>query len=186
MGLFGIGDVGRRRDPLLNHNFQISLVDTSSPLAFIGSVAMSAMFGPAIGGFSECTGLEMTMQAEEYKEGGRNGAVLKFPNRVTWSPLTLKRGIAVDTQLWDWFYGFVQGTGKRRDGVVTLMDASQSAAFMWFFRRGLPTKWTGPALNAAQSNVAIEAIEIAHEGIHLIPGIGAVTSSIGTLGGLIG
>lgn len=186
MGLFGLGGVGDRVDPLLAHNFTVSLVDTSSPLAFIGSVAMSAMFTAAVASFSECTGLEMTMQAEEYKEGGRNGEVLKFPNRVTWSPITLKRGVAVSTDLWDWLYGFAQGTGKRRDGVVMLMDESQSPAFVWFFRRGLPTKWTGPALNASQNSVAIEALEIAHEGIHLIPGIGAVTSGLGTLGGIVG
>ena len=52
------------------------------------------------------------MQAEEYREGGRNGEVLKFPNRVTWSPITLKRGVAVSTDLWDWLYGFVTGHGQ--------------------------------------------------------------------------
>ncbi len=67
-----------------------------------------------------------------------------------------------------------------------LMDETQSPAFIWFFRRGLPTKWSGPALNAAQSAVAIETLEITHEGIHLIPGVGAASPGQGTLGGLVG
>lgn len=185
MALLGLGDPGTRHDPLLNHNFLISLVDTSSPLAFVASFAVSAIVDVAVGGFMECAGLEMAMSAEEYKEGGRNGAVLKFPSRVTWTPLTLKRGVSTSTELWDWFFGFVEGNGRRRDGVITLMDETQSPAFIWFFRRGLPTKYSGPSLNASQSNVAIESIEIAHEGLHLIPGIGPIAAGIGTLGGLI-
>ena len=46
----------------------------------------------ALGGFSECSGLEMSMQVEEYKEGGRNGAVLKFPTRVNWTNITSSAG----------------------------------------------------------------------------------------------
>ena len=180
------GAIGARQDPVLAHNFVISLVDSSSPLALSASPPGSSLADVAVAGFSECSGLEMTMQAEEYKEGGRNGAALKFPNRVSWSPLVLKRGVTAGTELWDWFYGFVLGTGTRRDGVVMLLDESHAPVFAWFFRRGLPTKWTGPTLNAAQNAVAIEAIEITHEGIHLIPGLGGVSAGAGTLGGLVG
>ena len=78
----------------LNHNFVVTLVDSSSPLAGRREPRDCSLAGDA--GFSECAGLEMSMQPEEYKEGGRNGAVLKFPNRVTWTNLTLKRGAAPD------------------------------------------------------------------------------------------
>lgn len=184
MDLFG--SVGTRHDPLLNHNFVVSLVDTSSTLAFVASVGVSFIASSAVGAFSECTGLEMTMQPEEYKEGGRNGAVLKFPSRITWAPIVLKRGVSVNTDLWDWFNGFVVGEGKRRDGTIMLMDETQSPAFVWFFTRGLPTKYTGPALHAAQNNVAIESLEITHEGLHLVPGFGAIAAGISKLGGIIG
>lgn len=165
--------VGARADPLLNHHFIVSLLDSSSGLADPAAAASEAIGDVAVGGFSECSGLEFTMQPEEYKEGGRNGAVLKFPSRVTWSNLTLKKGIGIGTALWDWHYGFVEGRGKRRDGLIVLLDAQRRPALIWFFRRGLPVKYSGPALNATQSSVAIEAIEIAHEGIHQVAGIGA-------------
>jgi phage tail-like protein len=173
---------GQRHDPPLNHNFVVTLVDSSSLLAAGASLAVGGL--TADGGFSECTGLEMSMTPEEYKEGGRNGAVLKFPGRVAWSNVTLKRGAALSSTLWDWHYGFVVGSGRRRDGVITMLDAARRPAVVWFFRRGLPIKYTGPTFNATQNSVAIETIEIAHEGIHLIAGVGAGTI-VGAIAGKV-
>ncbi|MFC5741352.1 phage tail protein [Dyella tabacisoli] len=174
-----------RTDPLLNHNFLISLIDTSSLLSVIGTIA-SKVLDSAVGGFSECTGIDMAMAPEEYKEGGRNGGLLKFPTRVTWSNLTLKRGLANSTELWDWHYGFAIGEGKRRDGMITLLDEQRSTRCIWYFTRGLPIKYTGPALNATQNNVAIEAIEIAHEGLYQVGGLGTISGAIGAIAGLVG
>ncbi|MBB3219837.1 phage tail protein [Pseudoduganella umbonata] len=180
-----LSDTGARHDPPLNHNFMISLIDTSSPLAAIGSLALSAVLDVLVGGFTECSGLEMSMTPEEYKEGGRNGAVLKFPSRVTWSNLTLRKGVGIGTSLWDWHYGFVAGKGKRRDGVIVLLDATGLPAAMWYFSRGLPIKYSGPALNATQNNVAIESIEVAHEGLYQVPGIGIAGGAAALIGGLV-
>ena len=69
-----------RSDPVLNHNFVVSLIDTSSTLAILGSAALSAIFDVALGGFSECSGLEMSLKTEDFREGGNNGAVLHFPS----------------------------------------------------------------------------------------------------------
>jgi phage tail-like protein len=167
------GAVGVRSDPLLNHNFIISLVDSSSTLALSGPSALAAIADVGLGGFSECSGLEMSLQVEEYKEGGRNSAVLKFPTRVSWSNITLKRGVGTGTALWDWHYGFVEGKGKRRDGIIALMNSQRVPNNIWYFQRGLPVKYTGPSLNATQNNVAIESIEIAHEGIYQLPSVDA-------------
>ena len=118
---------GVRADPLLNHNFIVSLIDSSSTLGALGALAGGGILDVALGGFSECTGLEMSMQPEEYKEGGRNGAVLKFPSRITWTNLTLKKGIGIGTALWDWHYGFVEGRGRRRDGSIMLLNEQRAA-----------------------------------------------------------
>ena len=162
-----ISKTALRDDPVLSHNFVISLIDTSS--ALVGSLTLSAILDVALGGFSECTGLEMSLQVEEYKEGGRNSEVLKFPTRLTWSNITLKKGIGASTALWDWQYGFATGNGRRRDGIIMLLTDLQVPNNVWYFRRGLPVKYAGPALNATQNNVAIESIEITHEGIYQIP-----------------
>ena len=166
-----------RNDPVLNHNFVVSLLDSSSVLATVGSALVSTLLDVVVGGFSECQGLEASMKIEECNEGGNNCTVLKFPGRVSWRDITLKRGVAANSSLWDWFYGFARGHGKRRDGVIALLNERLAPSNIWYFRRGLPLKYSGPQMNATQTNVAIESIEIAHEGIYQLPFIGLVGST---------
>jgi phage tail-like protein len=179
-----IGGLGVHLDPLMAYNFTINLLDSSSTLSILKSAVMDVL----IGGFSECTGLEMALEVEEYKEGGRNGAVLKFPTRVTWSPLVLKHGMGAGNGLWDWHYGFATGKGKRKDGIITLMNDLKMPAHIWQFRRGLPVKYSGPALIAGQTSVAIETIEIQHEGLWQVPfvGYGAAVASFATSSAITG
>ncbi|MBR0820216.1 phage tail protein [Bradyrhizobium liaoningense] len=172
-----------RSDPMLNHNFVVSLLDTSSVLATVGSALVSGLLDVAVGGFSECQGLEASMKVEEFNEGGNNGAVLKFPGRVSWTNITLKRGVAGNSSLWDWFYGFVEGRGKRRDGVIVLLNEMMVPNNIWYFRRGLPLKYSGPQMNATQNNVAIESMEISHEGIYQLPFVGLASSLSSALTG---
>lgn len=174
--------VGARHDPALNNNFVISLLDSTSGLVPAAPPAMAGVLDTTVGGFAECSGLELTMQPEEYKEGGNNGAVLKFASRVTWANLTLKRGITDSAELWDWHFSYIEGRGRRRDGVIVLLNAARAPVQAWYFRRGLPVKYSGPSLNGSQNSVAIEAIEIAHEGIHQVPGVGGRPGVGGTAG----
>jgi phage tail-like protein len=172
-----------RSDPVLNHNFVVSLLDTSSVLATIGSALKSAVSDVALGGFAECSGLDMSMKVEEYNEGGNNGTVLKFPGRVSSGNITLKKGQGTSSALWDWHYGFVTGSGKRRDGVIVLLSDLHIPNNIWYFRRGLPLKYSGPAMNATQNSVAIESIEIAHEGLWQVPYVGLGGAAVGAIAG---
>ena len=173
---------GARTDPALGHNFMISLLDSTSVLTPASPPALAGILDSAVGGFSECSGLELTLQAEEYKEGGNNGSVLKFASRATWSNITLKRGVTANAELWQWHFSFVEGRGKRRDGVIVLLDGARLPVQVWYFRRGLPVKYSGPSLNAAQHAVAIESIEIGHEGIYQVSGGGAGAGLAGVAG----
>jgi phage tail-like protein len=118
------------------------------------------------GGFTECSGLESTMTPEEHKEGG-SMTVLRFPQRMTWSNIRLKRGVTVSDDLWNWYFAYLQGKGRRRDGIITLQNELHVPFKAWRFKRGIPVKWSGPSMNAGQSQVAVEEIEIAHEGLEL-------------------
>jgi phage tail-like protein len=153
-----------RVDPYRGFNFLITLVDSPSSA---GAPLKPLQTAPA-GGFSECSGLEFSMDIEEYREGGNNATVLRFPTRIKWMNLRLKNGLALSDDLWNWHYNLVQGNVARRDGVVTLQDEERNPVKAWSFTRGLPVKWTGPTLNAMQSQVAFEEIEIAHEGLRLL------------------
>lgn len=169
-----------RRDPLLGFNFHVSLFDsTTSPGAGLTSIVLQPLIANPAAGFSECSGLEMTLDLEDYNEGGNNGTVLKFPKRVKYSELTLKKGVTKDTQLFDWFYGYTQGAGKRKDGVITLRDALGKPHTVWGFSRGLPSKYSGPQMNAQQSAVAIQSITITHEGLYQMGGAAALGAAIG-------
>ncbi|PYS76659.1 MAG: hypothetical protein DMF66_13530, partial [Acidobacteria bacterium] len=72
-------------DPIFAYNFTITLIDTSSTWAVVKSIAFALAADIVLGGFTECTGLEMSMEVEEIKEGGLNGTLLKFPKAVKWS-----------------------------------------------------------------------------------------------------
>lgn len=164
---------GNRIDPVPAFNFVISLLDSPSQLmSVLGDIRRAP-----IAGFSECTGLESTIDVEEYKEGGNNSGVLKFATRTTHSAITLRRGVGLNNDLWEWHNGFVLGRGKRRDGLIILQDEDHKAVRSWRIRRALPIKYSGPSLNANQSAVAIEELQIAHEGLELVSAPGGATEA---------
>ena len=162
---------GVRADPVLNHNFVVSLIDTTQHARRPrrarrrrrSSTSPSAASASARASRCRCS-------PRSTRRAAATAPCSSFPSRVTWTNLTLKKGIGVGTALWDWHYGFVEGRGKRRDGVDRAARTTRTLpSNIWYFRRGLPVKYTGPSLNATQNNVAIESIEIAHEGIHQVP-----------------
>jgi phage tail-like protein len=160
------GTPGERSDPFPAFRFIIALIDSSSTLSS-ESNGTSSIENSALGGFSECSGLEMSMEIHEYKEGGVNNYVHQFVTRANFSKITLKRGIVLSDDLWKWHYDYVQGKGKRKDGTIALMNEEGKRVKVWMFKRGIPSKWTGPSFNATQNGVAIETLEISHEGIEL-------------------
>jgi phage tail-like protein len=153
-----------REDPLGCFNFYITLIDSSD----LAGTSISVVSNYFVAGFSECSGLDASMEILDYREGGQNAYVHKFATRATYSNITLKHGVVYQfDDLWTWYYAWVQGTGKRKDGLITLEDEGRNPVKVWKFKRGIPLKWVGPALNASQSAVAIESLEIAHEGIEM-------------------
>jgi phage tail-like protein len=75
----------------------------------------------------------------------------------------LKRGVTTDGTLRDWHMALLKGQVQRRDGMIFLRDESGQDVLAWHFERGLPVKWSGPALNAGSSEASIETLEIAYE-----------------------
>jgi phage tail-like protein len=170
---------GKREDPVCAFNFAISLMDASSGTGgAVTTLAINTLTHNIDAGFNECSGLEMTLETEEYMEGGVNETVHKFPTRIKWGKLVLKKGLLTKTDLWDWIYGFTLGKVVRKDGVITLLNEKGLTHTAWQFMNGLPTKWTGPSLNSQQSAVAFESIEIEHEGLKLLTGASGLGAAI--------
>ena len=168
-------------DPLAAFIFRVALIDTSSTLSTITS-GVSAAVG---GGFTEVTGLDASLSVEDYLEGGVNGYTHHFPTRIAFSNITLKRGITLSEDLWNWHYSFVQGKGKRRDGMIFLQNELKIPVKTWIFKGALPLKWVGPTFNAGASAIAIESLELAHEGLDLLsPGALAAAAADAVTGAL--
>jgi phage tail-like protein len=128
------------------------------------------------GAFQECTGLEVEMDVQEYLEGGRNDGVIRRVGRAKYQNIVLKRGMffggtgQVNGELWRWLQSIVAGERPvpRYDGIVEVMSVADTVVARWVFRRGLPTRISGPQLNARTGEVAIEELHIGHEGLRLV------------------
>lgn len=121
------------------------------------------------GAFAECSGLEATMEPKTIKEGGRNWGAIQRSGKVSFATLVLKRGMTTSRDLWTW-YEFV-GTGKyahRLNAVVTLFDTAGKSIMAWKLTNAMPIKFKAADLNAKNSEVAIEELHMAHEGMSLL------------------
>jgi phage tail-like protein len=139
----------QRHDPYKAFNFRVE----------IDGVARAA--------FREVGGLESETAVIEYRAGGEPTTVRKLPGLTKYANIVLRRGITQDAELWNWRQTVVQGNVDRRNGSVILLDDDGTEVLRWNFFHGWIAKWEGPALNAQANEVAIETIEIAHEGLEL-------------------
>lgn len=138
---------GERVDPYLNVRFHVELDSL------------------IVGGFQSVEGLEVELETEEYEEGGVNHYTHVLPTRLTYSNLTLQRGLTTSDELWDWMSESIHGTAERKNGRIILLDSAGQQKQAWEFIDGYPVRWEGPEFSADGGDVAIEALEIAHHGI---------------------
>lgn len=141
---------GKRSDPLGQFNFLIEID------------------GVVKGGFSEASGLTTDTNVVEYREGQEQSLTTrKLPGLMKYNNIVLKRGWTRDRSLWEWRRKVIEGKTQRASGAIVLLDEARNEALRWNFTEAWPSKWEGPALNAKTSEVAIETLEIAHEGLTL-------------------
>ncbi|MBV5316386.1 MAG: phage tail protein [Desulfobulbaceae bacterium] len=118
------------------------------------------------GAFSECSGLEVTMEPKSIKEGGRNWGAAQRMGAINFGTVVLKRGLTSTADLWAWFNLVGEGAYAQRLNVtITLFDQSGKGLFSWTLRKALPIKFKAPDLNASNNEVAIEELHLVHEGL---------------------
>ena len=121
------------------------------------------------GAFAECTGLEATMEPKVIKAGGHNYGAAQRAGTVTFSTVILKRGMTTSRDLWNWF-DLVTAQHKyahRLSVVITVHDHQNQPFLNYQLKNVLPTKFKGGDLNARGSEVGIEELHLAHEGLHI-------------------
>ena len=145
----------REQDPFGNFRFKLELGDVE------------------VAGFAECSGLNIETKVMEYKEGGNNATTLKFPEPASFGNVTLKRGVTNSNELIEWQLDVVSGTFSKNARAnnpsiaIVLMNEKGEDVRRWNLIRAFPVKWVGPDLKASASEVAIETLELAHEGIQI-------------------
>ena len=122
------------------------------------------------GEFSECDGLEMTIEPKTIREGGNNSRPIHLVGPVSYGQLTLKRGMTSDFGLWEWFEAVQRTDGHGLRGTAEIAIQSQDALVesrtdrVVFSLTGcLPLKLKSPGLNAKDGQVAIEEMQVAYE-----------------------
>ena len=141
---------GQRNDPYRSFNFRVEID------------------GLTVGSFSECSGLTSDGDAVDYREGTDLPLnVRKLVGLRKYSNISLKRGYTQNRELWDWYRNIVNGVADRRNGTIILMDEERKDVLRWDFENGWPNKIEAPSFKASGNEVAIESIEIVHEGLKL-------------------
>lgn len=119
--------------------------------------------------FQEVTGLDVAAQPIEYRHGNSaTFSTIKMPGVQKYGNVTLKKGVfKSDYKFWDWYNQIKMNTIKRTTISVALLDERGSATMVWTLINAWPTKISGTDLKSEGNEVAIESIEIAHEGLTL-------------------
>jgi phage tail-like protein len=138
---------GQRVDPYGNFNFLVE----------IDGIARAA--------FSDVSGFDTTIDVTEYREGGENTTPRKLPGQAKYSNIVLKWGLTSDRELYDWMLQTTQGDIQRKNGSIVALDSAGNEVVRWNFRNAWPAKWDGPDYTAKGNDVAIETLELAHEGV---------------------
>ncbi len=139
-------------DPYMVYNFSVE----------IGGVILA--------GFSEVSGLSSEIDLESYEEGGLNGYVHKFPKHTTYPNLVLSRGLINIDLFYIWYQATNQGLIQQLNGTILLHNNQQIPVMWWTFKNAYPVKWEGPQFDASSDNIAVEKIELVHQGISKMGG----------------
>ena len=124
--------------------------------------------GLPVASFSEVSGLTADGDAVDYREGkDPTNNVRKLSGLRKYMALVFKRGYVQDDALWRWYQNIANGQDDRRNGSVILMNEAHVDVLSWNFVNAWINKIEGPSLNATGNQVAIESMELQHEGLTL-------------------
>jgi phage tail-like protein len=118
-----------------------------------------------VGFFMHCTGLELSFDVFEYREGGNNDFVHRLPGGLRYPNLILSRGLTKDDVLLQWFMATKTGAECKE---ITLTLGAGGSQRTWTFADAFPVKWTGPQVDSSGTQIATETLEIAHGGLKVV------------------
>ncbi len=119
--------------------------------------------------FNECDGLEMSMEPKTFQQGGQNTESVHLAGPVTYSEVTLKRGMSTDFGLWRWFTEVMKTDrrGLRGQATIVMLDGNQQEQIKFKLKDCLPIKLRAPALTAQDGGIAIEEMALVYSGLEV-------------------
>jgi phage tail-like protein len=119
--------------------------------------------------FREVSGLSIETTPIEYRSGdSKTFSNIKMPGLIKYGNVTMKKGVfKSDNKFWDWFNKIKMNTIDRETIVIQLLDENGAATMVWELSEAFPTKITGTDLKSDGNEVAVETIEIAHQGLKI-------------------
>ncbi len=117
--------------------------------------------------FQEISGLDIEAQPIEYRHGDNPVfSTIKMPGIKQFSNITMKKGVfKSDNKFWDWINQIKMNTIKRVPVTISLLDEAGAPTMVWTLENAWPSKITSTDMNAEGNEVAVEEIEIVHEGL---------------------
>ena len=137
----------RAADPFASFNFKVEIA------------------GITVAGFSECTGLNIESNVIDYREGQEPITPRKLSGLNKFGPITLKRGITVDKTIFQWRKTITDGDPERKNLSIVLQNEKHDEVVRWNVVNAWPSKYVAPDLKAAANEIAIESVELTHEGL---------------------
>jgi phage tail-like protein len=144
-------ETGKRDDPYQQFNFLVEIDNVKRA------------------GFMECSGLTTDTDLIDYREGADIALnVRKISGLRKYTNIVLKRGYTQDKELWDWRKKIINGQMERRSADIILLDEARDEALRWRIREAWISKWESGPFNAKTNDVAIETVELVHEGLEQV------------------
>jgi phage tail-like protein len=106
----------------------------------------------------------------ELEEGGMNSHVHKLPGQSRWENITLRYGVTADTTMLAWRGKILEGkfgASERQNGAIVVKNNQMSVVRRYNFIDAWPVSWEGPNFNSQSNDLAIETVELAHNGIEV-------------------
>jgi phage tail-like protein len=136
-------------------------------LRFVAEVDMSD--GTKLGFWQKVEGLTVEYEIHEYKEGGLNGFIHRLPTRAKYQNVKLTRPITPESSKVAEWISKVSTTGERTQARISVKDAAGTEIAAWTLDGVFPAKWSGPTLDVGQNQVAVETLELVHNGFLDVP-----------------
>ncbi|MCD9025838.1 phage tail protein [Cohnella silvisoli] len=138
---------GERNDPYRNFRFRVEIE------------------GLEQAGFSEVAGFDASFDVVQYREGNEVITPRKLPGLARYGNITLKWGSTESMELYDWVQECINGTVERKTVTIIAIDEEGGDVATWQVIEAWPTRYTAPGFNGSGAEVAIELLELAHEGM---------------------